>query len=211
MPRSNSCQLGVHPWQCERVSPGSRNTRLYAGGGDWSRFAVWLVVSLVAVGVLLVSASVLGRPPTWPEVRDTQAFWKIAIQKTDDALATGDVNAAVREWADAYRAAMRAGGWEPFIEVGDAYRRIGEVAGQSKSFDAKTRELYLLALSQARRRECVECLLRTAEAFAALGDREHVELSVRLADLLAAQDPEAEADVRAFTMRFADQLPAPAE
>jgi hypothetical protein len=118
----------------------------------------------------------------------------------------GNVTAAIQGWQAAYRSAVKAGGWEGFIEVGDAYRRIGEVAGQSESFDPKAREIYLLALSQGRRLECVECLLPIAEAFAALGDREHVELSVRLAELLAAQDPEAEADVRAFTMRFADQL-----
>jgi hypothetical protein len=163
-------------------------------------------VSLVVGGVLLLSPRVVEQDPTGPVIGESRAFWKTAIDKVEEALATGNVTTALQEWRGAYRSAVKAGAWEVFIEVGDAHRRIGEVAGQSKSFDPKTREIYLLALSQARRQECVECLLRLAEAFAAMGDREHVELSVRLAELLAAQDPEAEADVRAFTMRFADQL-----
>jgi hypothetical protein len=136
----------------------------------------------------------------------SQAFWKTAIRKTDEVLATGNVTAALDEWRGAYRSAMKAGDWEAFVEVGDAYRRIGEVAGKSESFAPKAREIYMIALSQARRQECVECLLRIAEAFAALGDGEHLMLSIRLADHLAGRDPEAEADVRAFTMRYADEL-----
>jgi hypothetical protein len=148
----------------------------------------------------------LEQVPTGPVIGGSQASWKTAIAKTDEVLAMGNVTAALQEWREAYRAAMKAGGWEAFIGVGDAYRRIGEVARKSESFDPKAREIYMIALSQARRQECVECLLRVAEAFAALGDGEHLMLSIRLADRLAAQDPEAEADVRAFTMRYADQL-----
>ena len=206
MPRSKSCQLSLHPWQGERLSRGSRNTWTFAGPGNWSGLVASLVVSLVVGGVLLLSPRVVEQDPTSPVIGESRAFWKIAIDKVEEALATGNVTAALQEWRGAYRSAVKAGGWEVFIEVGDSYRRIGEVAGKSEPFDAKAREIYLLALSQARRQECVQCLLRIAEAFAALGDTEYVELSVRLADLLAMQDPEAEADVRASTMRFADQL-----
>ncbi len=205
MPRSRSCQLSPHPWQRDRLAPGSRSTSPLAGPGNWSGLVVSLLVSLVVGGVLVLGAA-LEQDPTGPVTGESQAFWKTAIDKTDEVLATGNVTAALQEWRTAYRSAMKAGGWEAFIEVGDAYRRIGVVARQSESFDPKAREIYMIALSQARRLECVECLLRVAEAFAALGDREHLMLSVRLADLLATQDPEAEADVRAFTIRYADQL-----
>jgi len=206
MQRSKSCQLGVHAWHCERLSSPSRQAHYFGETGNRPRLLVSLVVSLFVVAALWMSPPIVGQDPTTPARSGSQPFWKLAIQRIDDALATGNVKAAVRELDAAYRAVMKAGGWEAFIEVGDAYRRIGEVAATGEPFDAKAREIYLLALSQARRQECVQCLLRIAEAFAALGDREHIELSVRLADLLAAQDPEAEADVRAFTMRFADQL-----
>ncbi len=205
MPHSKSCQLSLHPCQRGRLAPGSRSTRPFPGPGNWSGLVVSLLVSLVVGAVLLLGAG-LEQDPIGPVIGGSQAFWKTAIGKTDEALSTGNVTAALQEWRDAYRSAMKAGGWEAFIEVGDAYRRIGEVARQSESFNPKAREIYMIALSQARRLECVECLLRVAEAFAALGDGEHLMLSTRLADRLAAQDPEAEADVRAFTMRYADQL-----
>lgn len=206
MQRSKSCQLGVHTWQCERLSSPSRKAQYFGGARHRPWFVVSLVVSLFVLAALWTSPLIVGHEPTTPAIRESQMFWKIAIQKVDDALTAGDINAAVRAWDDAYPAVLGAGTWEALVGVGDAYRRIGEVARKPESFDAKAREIYLLALSQARRQGCVECLLRIAEAFAALGDREHVELSVRLADLLAAQDPETEADVRAFTMRFTDQL-----
>ncbi len=206
MQRPSDCQLALHTCQSEYLSPASRNAWSSVRSGDWSRFAVLLVVSLGVVGALVVSASVVGQDPTSLGIRESQAFWKIAIQKIDDALATGNVKAAVQEWQAAYRAVMRAEEWEGLLEVGDAYRRIGEVAGRGVPFEAKAREIYRIALSSARRQECVDCLLRVAEAFAGLGDRERVEESFHLANLLAARDPEAEADVRAFASRFSDQF-----
>lgn len=167
-----------------------------------------LVLSALVLSALVLGRLFVGEAPMRLARREPPASWTIAVQAVDAALGTGNVSAATQAWADAYRAAMRAGRWEALVEVGDAYRRIGEVAGKSESFDAKAGEIYLLALSQARRQECVECLLRVAEAFAALGDREHVELSVRLAELLAAQDAEAQDDVRMFTTRFPGRLPA---
>jgi hypothetical protein len=167
---------------------------------------VSLLVILVLGGVLFLGARVAEQDPTSPGTGESQPSWKPAVEKVEKEVAAGSVTAAIREWRDAYRAAMRAGEWEAFVEVGDAYRRIGEVAGKREPFDDRAGEIYLLALSQARRQECVQCLLRIAEAFAALGDREHLKLSVRLADIFAGQDPETEADVRAFAMRYADQL-----
>jgi tetratricopeptide (TPR) repeat protein len=167
---------------------------------------VSLLVILVVGGVLFLGARVVERNPTSPATGDSQPIWKTAIEKVEKELAAGNVTAALQEWRDAYRAATKAGGSEAFIEAGDAYRRIGEIAGKSESFGPQAREIYLIALSRARREECVECLLRIAEAFAALGDREQLRLSLRLAELFARQDPEAEADVRAFTMHSADQV-----
>jgi hypothetical protein len=126
----------------------------------------------------------------------------------DRALASGDAPAALEAWGDALHAAMSAGRWEALVEVGDAYQRIGAVGGNGHPLVGRSRQAYLLALSLARRQDCLHCVLRVAEAFAALGDREHLEQSLRIAGLLAAQDPEAEADVRALAMRFAPQLQA---
>jgi len=63
---------------------------------------------------------------------------------------------------------------------------------------------FLAALFRARQQSALDGVLRAAEAFVTLGDIEVVTQCVRIAKLLAAQDPEKQADVRAFTARLAD-------
>lgn len=140
-----------------------------------------------------------------------QPSWAIHVQEVDDALTKGDVKAAARAWRHALDAALAREGWEGLIEVGDASRRLGEVAISREPFEARAREIYLTAFSRARRQESLDGVLRAAEAFTALGDRALVEQSLRVAEALTAGDPEAEADVGAFARPLADQLPARGE
>jgi hypothetical protein len=52
-------------------------------------------------------------------------------------------------------------------------------------------------------------MLRAAEAFVQLGDRDEVELSLHIARDLAGSDPESVADLKAATARLSDLLEAP--
>lgn len=160
----------------------------------------WLLAPLL---VTIVATSEAPRPrmPVAP-----QASLALALQKLDDALARADVETAVRAWEHAHRAAMAGGSWEDLITVGDASRRVDEIEGLPEASDTRAREIYLAALHRARRLESLDGVLRAGEALAMLGDREGVALSLRSAEALAALDPDAQADVRAFASRLGDLL-----
>ena len=73
-----------------------------------------------------------------------------------------------------------------------------------RSFEAKAREAYQKAFFRARQQASVEGVLRSVEGYAALGDTQMVGVGLRVAERLAARDPEALADVRAFRSRLGD-------
>lgn len=131
--------------------------------------------------------------------------WTIHIRKAEEALAGKNVRAAEQSWHEAYRAALSSKRWEGMVAVGDASRRIAEVAGAREAYVPRARQLYLSALERARQQRSVDGVLRAAEAFDALGDREAVNECVRIAEGLAAQSGEANTRerVRAFRERSA--------
>ena len=139
---------------------------------------------------------------------DTGTPWAAHIQRMDGALARKDVGAAEQAWHAAYLAALASRRWEGRAAVGDAYLRIGQVAGARKTAEAKARTSYLAALFYARQQGSLEGVLRVAEAFAALGDREVAEGCLRMADALAAdaRDPQARDRVRAYRERLATRF-----
>jgi hypothetical protein len=128
----------------------------------------------------------------------------------DTALARRQYSAALRTWQDAYAFAMADPGWDGLVAAADAYRRIGEATGFRKSADGKARELYLSALTRARRQGSVTGVLRVGEAFIALGDAGMASQCARFAQLVA-RDPESQADVRAFVTRTAEAAAAATE
>lgn len=130
--------------------------------------------------------------------------WGAHIQRMDEALTNKDVGAAGAAWRDALGAGLGTRGWEGLVAVGDASLRIGEAAGSRRSAEAKARKAYLAAFFRAREQGSFDGVLRTAEAFAGLGDREVVEQVLRVADGLAARrgDAQAAARVRAFRERW---------
>lgn len=130
------------------------------------------------------------------------ARWRTHLARVDDALAKHDLRGATHACEDAYRAALGSRRWDALVDVGDAYLRIGEAAGSRGGWEAKARESYRNAFLRARQQGSVEGVLRAAEAFADLGDREVAEQALRIAESLAAQDPEALADVRSFHEPF---------
>lgn len=134
-----------------------------------------------------------------------EAPWTIHIRKAEEALAKKNARAAEQSWHEAYRAALSSRRWEGMVAVGDASRRIGEVAGTREASLARARQVYLTALDRARQQRSVEGVLRAAEAFDALGDREVVNVCMRIAESLAAQSGDANTieRVRAFRERSA--------
>jgi hypothetical protein len=137
--------------------------------------------------------------------------WITHLRRVEDALAQRNVSAADMAWHDAYRAALKSRRWDSMVEVGEAYLRIGEAVRGRKVSEARARELFLTALFRARAQGSLDGVLRTTEAFAALGDREVVEQGLRIAQGLAAQsgDTQALERVRTVAGRLAVRFPGP--
>lgn len=161
--------------------------------------------------LVMLAASEAAASHMNPLVAPTAA-WAPHIREVDEALAQKNVTDAEKAWHDAYLAALGTSGWEGTIVVGHAVRRIGAVAGLRRASEVTARRLYLLALIRARQQGSLDGILRTGEAFASLGDREVVDLCIRIAESLAAQmrDARARNRVRALKGRAA-ALPMVAE
>ena len=74
------------------------------------------------------------------------------------------------------------------LEVGLAYLRIGEAARDRQTAVARARQIFLLALFQARERRDPGVVAAAGEAFASLGDREVADRAFAVAMALAAQN-----------------------
>src|SRR5262245_44978143 len=138
------------------------------------------------------------------------APWGPAAQQVDSALTRKEYSAALRAANDAYSLALGTTRWDGMVAAGDLYRRIGEATGLKRSFDTKAREAYQKAFFRARQQASVEGILRATEGYAALGDAQMVGLGLRVAERLAAGDPEAQADIRTFRARLGDATTIPA-
>jgi hypothetical protein len=155
----------------------------------------------VAAGLVLAGTMLSGNVAA---VADPDGPWTPAIQQVDVALARKEYSAALRAANDAYTHALGSTRWDGMISAGDVYRRIGDATGLRRSFDAKAREAYQKAFFRARQQASVEGVLRSMEGYVALGDTQMVGVGLRVAERLAARDPEAMADVRAFRTRLGD-------
>jgi hypothetical protein len=120
-----------------------------------------------------------------------QGPWTIHVERMDQALAQRDVTAAESAWRDAYTAALGTRErWDGPLEVGNAYLRIGQVTKGPKVAEPTARRLYLTALFRAQRLSSLDGVLKAAEAFAALGDRQVVEQCVAVAITLGRRSSE---------------------
>ena len=135
---------------------------------------------------------------------DPDGPWTPGIRQVDGALARKEYSAALRAANDAYTLALGSTRWDGMVTAGDAYRRIGDATGLRRSFETKAREAYQKAYFRARQQASVEGVLRSLEGYAALGDVQMITTGLRVAERLAARDPEAMADIRAFRTRLVD-------
>ena len=159
---------------------------------------------ILIVMVVLLAAGEAAASDTNPLVAPTAPLAS-HLRELDEALAQKNVEAAERAWHDAYLAARGSQLWRGMVEVGDASLRIGAVRGFRKASEATARHSYLAALSRARQLGSLEGVLRTAQALAALGDRDVVEQCLRIAVNLARETrtPQAKNSVRALKAHLA--------
>jgi hypothetical protein len=156
---------------------------------DGARF---LLIAL-AVASLTAAVATIGRRAGGQGVTsgagDTPAQepWAPSVAAADAALARRHAGAAMRARHDAYSAALASRRWEGMVAVGDLTLRIGDASRTRPSAAAQARQAYLMALFRARAEGSVEGVMRTAEAFAGLGDREVAEHSVAIARTLRGE------------------------
>ena len=112
-----------------------------------------------------------------------------ATWQVNDALAKKDIAAVERAWREVYTTALRNQRWEGLVEAGDLSLRIGEAGGDRKAALPLAREAYRRAIIRARAAGAVDGVLRAAEAFDKLGDREVAEQVRRIAEKMAARSP----------------------
>jgi len=111
------------------------------------------------------------------------ASWRDHVRAVDRALGKRDVESAQRAWESAHLAAVESLSWEGLLAAGEACLRIGGTIGARTTAEPVARRAYFAALYRACRENSFEGILRTAEAFANLGDREVVEECVGLVEL----------------------------
>lgn len=171
-----------------------------------SRWLCWSVPAIVStLGLIPLAAIVPTVPADHAIGTDSQIAWQARLHEVDEAMARGDLVTAERQWREAYAAALKSRHWQGMVAAGDTYRALGARAGFRTTSIAKARQAYLAALFRARAEGSVEGVLRSAERFAELGDRDVVEQCIRVAHQVAARstDPQAREYVRAFTERWA--------
>ena len=163
--------------------------------GHWPSVPGWLLAGL---GCGLLLALIVAR--AGPGVRiDSERdgtgtlATDLALERLERALARADGRAATLAWHAAHVSALR-GDWRARVAVGDAALRLGAAnPAERTAAPARARQEYLAALFVARDERSWEGVIRVAEAFAALGDREAATQSLRIADAL---DPPADAALR---------------
>lgn len=117
-----------------------------------------------------------------------------ALASVDEALARGDAAAALKAWQPAYEAARMKRGWRALVEAGDAAARIEAAAPGAAA--PRARRVYLAALDRARAERSLDGVVRVAEGFSRLGDREVTERVLRIAASLGRDTGDVAAPLR---------------
>jgi hypothetical protein len=147
----------------------------------------WALITATGVCVGLLSG-VLGTSAVSPprSVQPTPSAvaatpWAPHIAAVDAALRAGDLAAASVASTEAYRAALGSRRWEGLVDAADAHLRVARAAGTPQAGAPHARQLYLAALFRARDAGSVEGVVRVAQAFDSLGDREAADHAIRTA------------------------------
>jgi hypothetical protein len=160
----------------------------------------WLIALVVAVMIALV---LLALAEGTAVASSATASWADQIRAVDDAIAAGNVRAAARALASAYGAALRSGGWDGLLAVGDATLRLGTMSGARRAAEPDARRAYLTAMYRARQAGSLAGVLRTCTAFDTMGEAPLVVQCLGAAQQVA-RTPEEAARVASFSRRFDD-------
>jgi hypothetical protein len=166
------------------------------------------VLALVLLGLLGLWLSAPRPLAAGIEPQRLLAPWSVHLEEVDLAVAAGDWPRTAEAWTNAWSTAMASGRWQPLIDVGDAALRIGDATGTRSIGRAKARRAYRAALYRARAQRSVDGVLRAAERFAALGDRDVTEGALHMARKLTAGDASARAQVETDAARIAARVVA---
>lgn len=155
-------------------------------------------VPIVLAALLFVLAAIAeiatGRSQGAGDTDTMEQNRRAALTQVDEALARQDLMEARRASQAAYELARQSRSWRALVDAADAYRRIAAASTlQAPAATSRAREIYLAALTRARAERSVEGVLRAAEGFAALGDREVAEQALHVAAKLAARARDAAA------------------
>jgi hypothetical protein len=139
--------------------------------------------------------------------------WRVRLAEAEAALAAGQTQVMMVRLRDAHRAALRTGRWEAMVEVGDVARRAGAVVAPPPRVLGTASRAYLAGLARAREQDSLDGVLRVADGFAALDDREMVEHCIGVAGKLAERAGGDQAVVRVltFTERYREARSAARE
>jgi len=129
-----------------------------------------VVLGSLAAASLRIDDRELRRMDWQGALEKDDVSWASLLTAFDEAVARGDGTAALRTWSEAHSAALRARHWEGLLAVGEARLKVAQTADDEKAAIAKAREAYLAALFRARQDGSLEGVIRSAEAFEALGD-----------------------------------------
>ncbi len=99
----------------------------------------------------------------------------------EEALARQDPAIARRGGNQAHSAALALGDWESLPAVGAASVRLGELIGQRAEAGITARAIFQVAFIRAQRQGSVDGALRSAEAFADVGDFALADLALGVA------------------------------
>lgn len=161
------------------------------------------ILALVLLGLVGVWLSAPRTLDAGVEARQLLPPWSAQLEEVELSLATGDRDRAVGAWTHAWTTALASRRWQPLIDVGDAALRIDGAGVASSIGRANARQAYQAALIRARAQRSVHGVLRAAESFASLGDREVTEGALRMARQLAAGDAAMRARVERDAARIA--------
>src|SRR2546425_12234672 len=99
---------------------------------------------------------------------ETLGPWTAHIQAMDQALTVNDPGEAVREWRQAYSAALSHPGWLGLLTVADASLRLRAFPGLARAAPARARETYWVAFFRAPPQRALHRVLPPAAAFGLL-------------------------------------------
>jgi hypothetical protein len=152
--------------------------RTIAGRFGLLLFAV-LVLVLAGLEVVASHRVLVGGTRLQPVERGA---WSEQLQAANHAIAERNIATADRELQSAYLAALGSRRWEGMIAYGDAAARVAEIASVRPPWVEKAHQAYLIALFRARDAGSVDGVLRAAEGFHRLHDRDVADLALRVAE-----------------------------